>query len=150
DAWVELDMLRQALPKDAVLIELARFGVFDFKAIKDQQRWQPARYAAWLIPAAGPVRVLDLGPADVIDAAVQRVRQALQEAPKTIRLKGEADAETALREPLEALAQKVLHPLLPHIGKSRRWMVSPDGALWLVPWAALPLPDGKYVVEDHT
>jgi tetratricopeptide (TPR) repeat protein len=149
ESWVELDRLRQALPPGAVLIELARFPVFDFKAAKEQKRWQPARYAAWVIPAAGPVRVLDLGPADAIDAAVQQVRQALQDATKTIRLKGEADAETALREPLEALAKKVLHPLVPHIGKNKRWVLSPDGSLWLTPWAALPLPDGKYAVEGH-
>jgi hypothetical protein len=43
EAWVELDTLRQALPSDTVLIELARFDVFDFKAIKDQKKWQPAR-----------------------------------------------------------------------------------------------------------
>jgi tetratricopeptide (TPR) repeat protein len=150
EAWVELDTLRQALPKDAVLIELARFDVFDFKAIKEQKQWQPTRYAAWIIPTTGPVRVLDLGPADPIDAAVQHVRQALQEAQKTNRLKGEADAETALRAPLAELAQKVLHPLLPHIGQAQRWIVSPDGSLWLIPWAALPLPDGTYAVESHT
>jgi CHAT domain-containing protein len=106
-------------------------------------------YAAWIVPVAGPVRLIDLGSADAIDADVQKVRQALQDAPKTIRLKGEADAETALREPLDALAKKVLHPLLPHIGKSKRWVVSPDANLWLIPWAALPLPDGAYAIERH-
>src|SRR5262249_11971815 len=126
------------------------FDVFDFQAKAGHKNLQPAQYAAWIIPAAGPVRLIDLGSADAIDAAVQQVRQALQEAPKMIRLKGEADAETALREPLEALAKKALHPLLPHIEKARRWVLSPDGNLWLVPWAALPLPDGKYVVENHT
>jgi CHAT domain-containing protein len=150
ETWLELDTLRKTLPADAVLIELARFDVFDIKAKERSKRWQPARYAAWVITAAGPVCLLDLGPADTIDAAVQQVRQVLQEAPKTIRLKGEADAETAVREPLEALAKKVLHPLLPHLGKAQRWIISPDGSLWLVPWAALPLPDGKYAVENHT
>jgi CHAT domain-containing protein/tetratricopeptide (TPR) repeat protein len=150
EAWVDLDTLRQALPPGSVLVELACFDLFDFKAVEGQPKWQPARYAAWIIPPAGPVRLLDLGPAEAIDKVVQQVRQALQDAPKAIRLKGEADAEKAVREPLEALAKKVLHPLLPHIGKSKRWVLSPDGNLWLAPWAALPLPDGRYAVEQHT
>src|SRR5262249_53742798 len=85
--WVETDQLRKALPPGAVLIELARFVMFDFKAIKDQPKLQPARYAVWIIPATGPVRVLDLGPADAMDAEVRKVREGLQDAPKTIRLK---------------------------------------------------------------
>jgi hypothetical protein len=55
-----------------------RLDVVDFKAKKKRQQWLPARYAAWIIPAAGPVRVLDLGPAEAIDADVRKVRQALQ------------------------------------------------------------------------
>jgi CHAT domain-containing protein len=149
-SWVELDQVRQKLPADTVLIELARFGVFDFQAVKDQKKWQPARYAAWIIPARGPVRVVDLGPADAMDALVQLVRRALQDADKEIRRKGEAEAETAVRQPLEALAQRVLYPLLPYVGQAPRWVVSPDSNLWLVPWAALPLPDGKFAVENHT
>jgi CHAT domain-containing protein/Tfp pilus assembly protein PilF len=148
-AWVELATLRKALPPAGVLVALTRSGVYDFKAIQEQPAWQPEHYAAWIIPATGPVQVLDLGPADSIDAGVQKVRQALENAPKTIRLQGEADAEALVRTPLEALAKKVLHPLLPHIGKAKSWVLSPDGNLWLVPWAALPLPDGKYAVEDH-
>src|SRR5262249_2372296 len=119
-------------------------------ATKGQKQRLPARYAAWVIPAMGPVRVIDLGPADAIDADVQKARQAIQDAPKTIRLKGESDAEKAVREPLGDLAKKVLHPLLPHIGKTKHWVLSLDGNLWLVPWAALPLPDGRYAIEGHT
>ncbi len=150
EEWIDLDTLRKSLPTNAVLIALARFEMFNFQAIKDQPKWQPAQYAAWIIPSTGPVRVLELGPTDAIDADVQKVRQALQDAPKTIRLKGEADAETSVRQPLEALAKKLLHPLLPHLAKHKRWIISPDGNLWLIPWAALPLPDGTYAVAGHT
>jgi CHAT domain-containing protein len=149
-SWTDMPVLRAALPADAVMIDLARVTVYDFKDTSEQKCWQPARYAAWIIPAKGPVRLVDLGAADAIDADVQKVRQALQDASKKIRLEGEDKAGKAMREPLEVLAKKVLHPLLPYVGKSQRWILSPDGDLWLTPWAALPLPDGKYAVEDYT
>jgi tetratricopeptide (TPR) repeat protein/CHAT domain-containing protein len=147
--WVELEQLRRALPRDGVLIDIARFSVYDFKASRGK-RWQPAHYVAWVTAAEGPVRLIDLGPAEKIDAAVAALRRALAEAPKKIRERGEPAADKVLRESLQAVAKLVLQPLLAHAGKSKRWLLSPDGALWLVPFEALPLPDGTYAVERHT
>jgi CHAT domain-containing protein/Tfp pilus assembly protein PilF len=149
EAWVELDALRQRLPEGTVFVDLARFDVFHFHARAGEKQWQPAHYVAWMLPARGPVRLVDLGSAAPIDAAVQAVRQALEAAPQAIRQAGEPDAEKQLRPALEALAQKVLHPLLAHTAAAERWVISPDGLLWLVPWATLPLPDGTYAVEKH-
>ncbi len=150
--WIELKELRKAIPADGVFLDIARFGVFDFQARGDERKWRPAHYAAFVIPAAGKghVRLIDLGEAEAIDRAVQSLRQALQQAPQTIRVQGEPDSEKEVLEPLRALSRLVLGPLLPHIGQSQRWLVSPDGALWLVPWAALPLEDGSYVIEKHS
>jgi CHAT domain-containing protein len=153
DPWVGLDAVRAALPADAVLIDVARFRVLDFQARDRKKLWQPAHYAAWVIPPAGKgeVRLLDLGAAEKIDATVAKIRRKLQAAPAAIRADGEPDAEAALRQELEALSQQVLAPLLPHVEKSRQWVISPDGPLWLVPWAALPVDEkGTYAVEKHT
>jgi CHAT domain-containing protein/tetratricopeptide (TPR) repeat protein len=147
--WVGLDDLRRALPADAVLIDVARFRRFDPKAGPTQQRWRPARYAAWVTPKSGRVRLVDLGPAERIDAAVQRLREAMQGSAKLVKDRGENQAENSLREPLRALSRLVLEPLLPHVGSSKCWLISPDGNLWLVPWEALTLPGGAYAVEKH-
>jgi len=150
DLWGELDKIRQGLPADAVFIDVARVDMFDFKEPDPKKHWQPARYAAWITTAEWPVRVVDLGPAAAIDAAVRDVRQALQGASGDIRRQGEPEAESTLRLRLEKLAGLVLRPLLPHAGSRPRWILSPDAGPWLVPWAALPLPDGKYAVEEYT
>jgi CHAT domain-containing protein len=77
------------------------------------------------------------------------VRKAVQEAPQRIRTQGEPESEKTLLHELEGLAKLVLEPLHPHIGQASRWIISPDGELWLVPWAALPLKDRRYALEQY-
>ena len=151
DPWVEPDAVRKALAKDALLIEIARFDVTDFKAKGKGKYWLPPHYAAWLLPAAGQgeISIVDLGEAQRIEEAVQTVRTALEKANTTIRKEGEPKAEKQLREVMRNLARLVLQPLEEHFGQARQLILSPDAALWLIPWGALPLADGKYAIEKY-
>jgi CHAT domain-containing protein len=148
---VEWGELRRALPRDTAFVDFFRVHVLDLQARGPLTHWRPAHYAAWVIPGAPdrPVRLLDLGEAGPIDAAVADVRRALHEAPARLTRVGERKAEAELAGPLGVLAARALHPLLRDIGAAERWVLSPDAALWLVPWAALPLPGGAYTVEKH-
>jgi CHAT domain-containing protein/Tfp pilus assembly protein PilF len=147
DPWVRLDELRTRLGPKAAFVDIARFPVFDFRANK----WQPARYAAWVTPPTGkdPVRLIDLGDADAIDRLVEKMRQSMIASARNLTQVGEVEASKALQQPLRELSAKVLHPVLPALAGSEEWVVCPDGALWLVPWSALLLPDGKFAVEQH-
>src|SRR5262249_3636261 len=117
--WAELADVRKALAADAVLIDIAHFRNFNFKVKPRQKKWLAARYAAWVTPPSGPVRLIDLGLAEKIDEAVTGFRGALKDASKQVKGQGEEKAEKALRRHLEALSKLVLEPLLPHIGKSK-------------------------------
>jgi CHAT domain-containing protein len=123
----------------------------DFKAKGNEKKWLPPHYAAWLIPAEGQGRVtiVDLGEARKIDDAVQQTRKALAKGETTIREEGEAKAEKQVRDAMGSLTRLVWEPLEAHFGNARRLILSPDAALWLVPWAALPLADGKYAIEKY-
>ncbi len=153
DLWVELDAVRKELPEDAVLVEIARFAGVDFASKGTEWKRLPAHYAAWVIPGKGPVRVVDLGEAAAIDAAVQAYQQELKaffdllaQKKGTLSRAEERASEARFLKPLEQLAKLVIVPL--QIEATRRWIISPDAALWLVPWAALPVQD-KFAVEDH-
>lgn len=155
--WVELADVRRAIPKNSVLVEIARFRVRDFKARgADEGRWQSPHYAAWIIPAAeqGAVKLLDLGEADAIEAAVVTVREALVAAVPSIRMNGEAEAEQELLQPMGALAKLVLTPIAAELGEAEGVILSPDATLWLVPWSALPVADkpvteNQYAIEKY-
>ena len=151
DPWVEPDNVRKSLAKDAVLIEMVRLRVATFQFANDKPRWLPPHYVAWLIPSEGQghVSIVDLGEAQPIDDAVQRARKALGTAAATIQKEGEAAAETQLRDTMRSLAQLVFEPLEAHWGQSRQLILSPDAALWLIPWGAIPLGDGRYAIEKY-
>ncbi|MBX7075225.1 MAG: CHAT domain-containing protein [Pirellulales bacterium] len=157
DPWVELDQARAALPADAVFIDIARISVRKSRADESNSRWLPERYLAWIVPPAGKgkIRIVDLGRADAVDRAVEVVRVAMTSATGArqqrgaIQSEGELRAEQSYRKQAEDLATLVLKPLLPAIGDVRQWVLSPDSALWLVPWGALPIAEDRYVIEDH-
>jgi CHAT domain-containing protein len=151
--WVELDAIRARIPSDAIVCDLARFRVRNVASRLPKDDWAPARYAAWIIPpaGAGDVRIVDLGPAAVIDEAVTAWRRILHSAlgpGGSIAKDGEAAAEASLTAAGRDLARLVLDPLLAAAGpRAAEVVVIPDGPLWLVSWAALPLEDGRYAVE---
>jgi len=156
DNWVELDAIRQRIPPDAVVCDLARFRGRNFASRQPKDDWLPARYAAWIVPpaGAGDVRIVDLGPAAAIDEAVTAWRKIMHAAlgrQGGIATQGEADAEARLAAAGRELARLVLDPLLAAVGpRPRELILIPDGPLWLVSWAALPLEDGRYAVESFT
>ncbi len=149
--WVTLHKVRQALKPDTVLIEIARFPRFTFEKKHEELRTDDlpeAHYAAWLVPAAGhgSVRLIPLGPAPKIEAAVQKVRDTMAAAPGEIARHGEAESEIEVRKTLLEASRLFFEPLKPHLADTSRLLICPDASLWLLPWETLILDD-KYVVE---
>jgi CHAT domain-containing protein/Tfp pilus assembly protein PilF len=158
--WVETETVRAHIPPSAVLIDIARFDVFNYAARRKGEDWKPARYAAWIVPpqGQGSVEVVDLGEASEIDAAVTAYRESLRYAigeNGLVSSAGEAKAEQLLREAAKPLVDKVLRPIMAGVTaagcekSTTELILSPDGELWLVPWAALPIEDGRYLVEQY-
>jgi CHAT domain-containing protein len=146
--WAELEQVRKRLPGDAVLVELIRL---ESPGSAPGRAADPPVYAAWIIPARleAPIKVVGLGPAIPVEESIDSARKAIALDPKLRLSVGEPEMEQRLLEPLRKLARLILDPLYPHIAAYPRWYLSPDSKLWLVPWAALPLDDGRYVIERH-
>ena len=150
DPWIDLDEVTRRLPEKSALVDIVRFRVFDYKAPPRRKKWRAAHYVAWVTRKDGQAHLFDLGEADPIDALIAQVRHELEEAPYQLRKEGEVKAEQAAQRALQALAAKVLQPLRKDLDDCPFWIVSPDGNLWLVPWAALPLDEKTYAIEKHT
>ncbi len=156
--WVDIESIRLCVPRNAVFIDIARFDIFNYAAKRKGEDWQPARYAAWIVPppGAGEIEVIDLGEAKPLDAAVTEYRAVIRAAlgkQGLITKAGEPAAEKALREAASPLTEQIIRPLLTGVEAAgcaetaKEFIISPDGELWLVPWSAIPMPDGRYLVE---
>jgi CHAT domain-containing protein/tetratricopeptide (TPR) repeat protein len=159
-AWLDIETVREQLPPRSILIDIARFEVFDFRAKGKGNEWKPARYVAWIVPPQGygEITVADLGDAEVIEQAVLAYREAMTAAGSEkdpIRNAGEPVAEKKLMDCARPLAELVIEPILNAINAAdananfQELVISPDADLWLVPWCALPLKDGRYAIEQY-
>jgi CHAT domain-containing protein len=154
--WVTVDALRRALPDDAIYIDIMRFQRRDFQvALGKDRRTTPPHYVAWIIPPAGhgDVKIVDLGTAKTIDGAVHQARRsvaAVTDKDGVLKREGEAPAEALARKDLARVAELVWKPLSAHAAEATKLIVSPDGVLWLAPWAALPVDDDRYLVEQFS
>ena len=149
------------MPATSVFVDIARFRPRDLTlAAREGEPFKPygtPRYVAWVVPPAGrgQIRVVDLGEAAAIDALVAEYRDRIEAAKGpdgTIQKQGEAAAQAELAVVAAPLAKRTIEPLLAvakeAIGKDpEELVISPDGPLWLVPFAALVLADGRFAVE---
>jgi CHAT domain-containing protein len=91
-----------------------------------------------VLPQKGPPACVDLGETQPIDTAVTRLRRALSRAagPNVPKLARDLDA-------------LVMAPVRKLLGETHWVFLSPDGALNLVPFAALVDEGGRYLVESY-
>jgi CHAT domain-containing protein len=162
--WVTLAEIRKRLNPDSVLVEFTKFNHRDERERHIQWRlykpkgWKPGLgikflpvptgpyYAAWIIPAAGKgnVQFIPLGEGAKIDVAINQYYRQIQIAERDLGASSE-DMDAATSQ-LSNLLLKVLHkPLAPY----KRWILSPDGRLWLVPFVGLKTRRGEYLIEEH-
>ncbi|MEZ6133167.1 MAG: CHAT domain-containing tetratricopeptide repeat protein [Planctomycetaceae bacterium] len=147
DPWVSASSVRGQLPFDSVFVNIARFDVAQVTSLKKDR--EPARYVAWVIPAAGAgeIHLVDLGPAQPIDQKVAAIRAQIQKTLNDLPESDEAALETALQKSLNEISDLVLRPLEASLGDVVEVILSPDGSLWNLPWNALLMSDGRYLVE---
>jgi CHAT domain-containing protein len=133
---VTLEAVQAAVPEGAALLEFAIFRPFDWKAELPADAYGPPRYAAYVVRRNSPPQGVDLGPAAPIDRLIEGLRGAVRDRTRT-------DVSAHAR----AVHDVLIRPLRAAYGDARQLLVSPDGALNLVPFEALVDAEGRYLIE---
>jgi CHAT domain-containing protein/Tfp pilus assembly protein PilF len=129
--------LAQALPARAAFVEFVKYARWDFRA----RQWNEPHYLALMVhrgeeEQSGPsARLVPLGEAAPLDAAIHSWRKA------TTRGRLDEAADRRLRE----LLWEPLAKALPE--ETTRLFVAPDGEVALVPFEAIRLEDGTFLIE---
>ena len=134
--------LQKAMPKDAVFIDLLRYTFFEYDPAKPGKPGEKRslRYVAFIVSAQQIQRV-DLGPAELLEAAVKQWRESITTKNAAPDLKSPSALRRLLWEPLE----KHFPP-----GTTTVYLC-PDQLLCFLPWGALPGKKAETVLlEEYT
>ena len=132
---VTLEAVRAQIPEQAALVEFAWYRPID----DEKKSSLPPRYAAYLLAHGAEPQWVDLGEAPAIDDAVAAWRRSLRDPHR-------ADARHLGR----TLDAKIMQPVRLRLGTLRHLLISPDGELNLVPFAALVDEENNYLIERFT
>lgn len=148
---IDVDAVRQRLPKDSALIEIVSARVFDFKAKGKEHFWKPPHYYALVLPSekTGIISFVDLGAAEPIDSAIRKLREQIQRVPRELRVSSEKELEADYRKASAELYRTVFARVEKHLGSRTLLFIAPDGELNRVPFEALVDDRGKYLVERY-
>jgi CHAT domain-containing protein len=137
---ITLDKVAKQLPKDSALVEFAKIRDFDF--VKGQFE-STQRYVAFVLTTAGEVTLVDLGEADALEGLILRALEDIQVSMK--RQDPRSNAKSL--QSLKALSAAVWAPLEVALKDVKTAVLSPDGQLSLVPFAALPDQQDRPLLE---
>lgn len=139
DQQVGLEQVRQALPPESGLVA---FQAFQKIGPEGETPW----YCAFIL-AKGVARVVDLGPAEVIDGLISAWREEVVGAwaPSGPLADNRVAANREIGARLRTLIWTPCASLWEDLTTV---LIVPDGDLHLLPLAALPVPEGGYLLES--
>ncbi len=149
---VTVEAVQQLIPADTALVEFAAYRLYDAKT----QTYGAPHYGVYVLTSQGVIKSADLGETEPIDAAIARLRQALRTSKMTlgdrrnlVRVTGTPQSSETVMVKARVVDQLVMAPVRKLIGAQTRLLISPDGDLNLIPFAALVTEQGKFLVEDY-
>ena len=161
ESWVTVGELMSRLPSDGALVNVARIPLFEFELRKrrdsdsdsfDEVDESEFHYVAWIIPhiAKGKIQIVDLGKAQTIDGLIAEFKASI-ETEGAARSLTVPDGKELNQEKTKAvtkeLSELLVAPLEAHLESVEKLFLSPDAALWQIPWDSLVTSDGKFVIE---
>ena len=132
-----LETTQRAIPPDTALIEISTYRPFDSSARIKTEAWAPARYVAYVLRREGAPMWVELGDVSSIDKSVAAFREAL------------ASPSSNVRPLARSLDEQVMRPIRKLLGPTTNVFLSTDGALNLLPFAALVDEKDHFVVETY-
>lgn len=141
---ITVEDLQAALPADAALVDFVEYGYLKKPSAAGLEGMVEPRFAAFVIRPGRPVELIDLGDVKPTTAAIDRWRGAYGVH--------RSDADGIDPEGVAAgkqLRQQLWEPLEAQLADAKLVLISPDGALGRLPFAALPGRNADdYLLED--
>jgi CHAT domain-containing protein/Tfp pilus assembly protein PilF len=136
---VMLGAVQAVLPANSALVEFAVYTPQELRTEKEL----PPRYLAYILPARGQPRRVELCDAATIDHAVDAWRRALRDPNRT-------DVNRLAR----AVDEKVMRPVRSLLGRmpgeTHQLFIAPDGLLNLIPFATMVDERNQYLIERYS
>ncbi|MDB9312253.1 CHAT domain-containing protein, partial [Spirulina sp. CS-785/01] len=132
-APVTIETVQQLIPSDAALVEIVVYQPYDAKT----DTFGEPHYAAYILNSTGNPQWVDLGETKPINQAVQAFKTALSNGTNQVQTTG------------RNLDQLLMQPIRAKLGNTQKLLLSPDGQLNLIPFAALVDENNQYLVQNY-
>jgi CHAT domain-containing protein len=134
---ITLESVQGRIQEKTALVEFFVYSRYHVKELPPDKRWGKAHYVAYVLHPKGEPAWVSLGEAQPIEAAAEAFRQSVAQRRSDVRHRA---------RDLDALTLGKIRPLL---GEASTLLISPDGALNLVPFAALVGERGQNLIERY-
>ena len=145
-AQIGLEEITAALPADAALVSFTRYRRTVFDSASVPVRAVPSYVALVIRQHQQPV-VVRLGSAQTIDALVSHWRADISTEVVSPAAAPSGGPGRSSRGSGNVLRKRIWDPVAAQLGDATRVFIVPEGALSLVPFAALPVGRQSYLLE---
>ena len=139
----DMMVLSSFMPKNSAYLDYARIRHWDFA----KSSWSKPRYLLFVLTTGEKpwVKLVDVGDAENIDAHAGSFLKELNRA----KTEGALPDERKLRKEASVLYDLLIKPVEPLLKGRRHLLISPDGDLNLIPFEAMTIPAGSYLIEKY-